>query len=159
VDDAGLVEVEDGVGQLPEDQGGFVLVEEFVLAGVFEEVAFREQFGDDVEVGFGLVVCDEFDDVGVVDLFQDAALSFQYFALVGLETEGFDHFDGHQFACQFVLPAEDVREVTASDALQFEVLVEDGALAEVGQLLQPFFPQSCGWEGVNFVGVESVPVF
>ena len=77
MDDAQLlVEVEDGVDELLEDDRGLVLLEEAVPLGVLVEVALRQYFGDDVDVGLGLELSQKLDDVGVVALLQNPRLSF-----------------------------------------------------------------------------------
>jgi hypothetical protein len=159
VDDAQfVVDVDDGVDQLPEDDGGLVLLQEAVLFGVVEEVALAHEFGDDVEAGLGLELADEADDVGVVAVAQDPALPLDDLPLVGRQLEVLDDLNRHLLVGLLVLAPEHAREAASPHAFQPHELVEDGVLPELRRLLQPLLLHLLGLEVVLLGGVEAVPV-
>ena len=100
MDDAHLlVEVDDGLGELPEDECRLVLLEEALFASVVKEVPLAAELSHDVDLGFSLVLLVELHNVGMMALLQNANLTLEDLPFVRLQFAWIDDFQ----SCQLIL--------------------------------------------------------
>lgn len=123
MNDPHFVQIEDGFGELFEDDGCFILLQERFFASVLEEVSFAQQFSYNIYMSVGFVLFDELDDIGVMALFEHANLPFQHFSFRGGQLFWLDYLQGGEVASGFLFTAVDSGEVTFANTLKLDVVI------------------------------------
>lgn len=77
---------------------------------------------------FCFELCQEFNNVWVMALSQNAALSLDYLSLSWCQFKILNNFNCHFFVCFFIFASEDIRKITTANSLEFYELLENRIL-------------------------------